>query len=222
MLPTFNCGPGAQASLASHAHRTVVPGDGKKGRAEMFKDLTMDPPAELPSPHTNILRRSPETPRTFVGGCARRKEEGAEMFKNLTMDPPARAPSLPQNISCVPQDTKRWERRDVRSADQLHGQYGRAEHEYGVGQPQKQKGGVFVRLFLFGSRQRRRLPGGVGPTLVPGTERSRFRFVREVWVAFAPLLGRRVQAAWAPQWAPQWAPLPYAAPLAFGPMGTLL
>ena len=77
-------------------------------------------------------------------------------------------------------------------------------------------------LFLFGSRQRRRLPGGVGPTLVPGTERSRFRFVREVWVAFAPLLGRRVQAAWAPEWAPQWAPLPSAAPLAFGPIGTHL
>ena len=169
------------------------------------------------------------------------------------MDPPARAPSLPQNISCVPQDTKRWERRDVRSADQLHGQYGRAEYERGVGQPRHKKKESSCGCSHLARGSGDAFPGGLDPHSYRERNVAGFGSSESSGWSSRPLsaavseraihhsghpaghpararsAGRRAccrpaavshQAGHA-QWAPQWAPLPFAAPLAFGPMGTL-
>ena len=157
------------------------------------------------------------------------------MFKNLTMDASSIARSLPDNVSWLSQEAKRWRRGNVQKLN--YGFPGKtlSPSVYDI------RWKAFLPA-LVGTRkccQRSTMdPAAKPPSLHTHVVRcsqetkkggrgnvQKLNYGSPGRASLAPHAHLSARAAhppgWAPQWAPQWAPLPFAAPLAFGTVGTL-
>ena len=169
----------------------------KKGAAEMFKNLTMDPPAELPSLHTHIFRRERHI---HPGG----HHSGHHSGHPCLLRPRSRlaqwAPFSDRFFCCCEQ-TNNLSEKGAHCAKRERGR-------------RRQGCPLWCPLWC---------PLGWPPrwTSCSGTVR---------WPRCAGWPGSlhavcrppRPTGLASPEWPPEWPPLPFAAPLAFGRVATLL